>query len=100
MYVLYIQRTRKSGLLLCAVSRNTPLRLEQAFWAQGVPAILTSGTLAAGDAVLLSRSAVGSRLSIRVSVGMLCVRSRLSLFLRQEKRDGLREVAFLFRRGS
>ena len=26
--------------------------------------------------------------------------SRLSLFLRQEKRDGLREVAFLFRRGS
>lgn len=47
-YVLYIQRTRKGGLLLCAVSRSTPLRLERAFWAQGVPAILTSGTLAAG----------------------------------------------------
>ena len=50
-----------------------------------------------------------------ISIGTFCVRltpvntfllgrfafaSRLSLFLCQEKRDGLREVAFLFRRGS
>ena len=33
------------------------------------------------------------------SIGRFCVRSRLSLFLCQEKRDGLREVAFLFRVG-
>ena len=59
MYVLYIQRTRKSGLLLCAVSRNTPLRLEQAFWAQGVPAIVTSGTLAAGGSFAHTRQAMG-----------------------------------------
>ena len=58
-YVLYIQRTRKSGLLLCAVSRNTPLRLEQAFWAQGVPSILTSGTLAAGGSFAHTRQAMG-----------------------------------------
>ena len=35
-----------------------------------------------------------------VPIGRSCVRSRLSLFLRQEKRNGLRNVAFLFRRGS
>ena len=58
-YVLYIQRTRKGGLLLCAVSRNTPLRLERAFWAQGVPAILTSGTLAAGGSFAHTRQAMG-----------------------------------------
>ena len=29
----------------------------------------------------------------------VCVRSRLSLFLCQEKRDGLRDLAFLFRVG-
>ena len=66
-----------------------------------------------GAAVLLRRFAFGSRLPC-VSVGRscvwfttavrfcwsVCVRSRLSLFLRQEKRDGLRDVAFLFRRGS
>lgn len=58
-YVLYIQRTRKGGLLLCAASRSTPLRLEQAFWAQGVPAILTSGTLAAGGSFAHTRQAMG-----------------------------------------
>ena len=35
-----------------------------------------------------------------VLLGCLAFGSRLSLFLCQEKRDGLREVAFLFRRGS
>ena len=33
-------------------------------------------------------------------IGRSCVRSRLSLFLRQEKRNGLRYVAFLFLRRS
>ena len=82
-----------------------------------------------GDAALSRRFALVSCLSIcfywsvlrsvhacqYVSIGAFCVRftpvnmfllgrfafaSRLSLFLCQEKRDGLREVAFLFRRGS
>ena len=50
-------------------------------------------------AFLLERFAFGSRPPY-VSIGRFCVRSRLSLFLCQEKRDGLRDVAFLFRRGS
>ena len=48
---------------------------------------------------LLERFAFGSRPPC-ASIGRFCVRSRLSLFLCQEKRDGLREVAFLFRAGS
>ena len=48
-------------------------------------------------AFLLERFAFGSRPPY-VSIGRSCVRSRLSLFLCQEKRDGLRDVAFLSRR--
>lgn len=58
-YVLYIQRTHQGRLLLCAASRNTPHWLEQAFWTGNYPAILTSGTLAAGGSFAHTRQAMG-----------------------------------------
>ena len=65
-----------------------------------------------GIAVLLRRFAVGLRMALRFccgglpsvcawlcgSVAAFCLGSRLSFFLCQEKRDGLRCLAFLFRR--
>ena len=69
-----------------------------------------------GGATRLCRGVLRSSHACQyVSIGVFCVRftpvnmfllgrfafdSRLSLFLCQEKRDGLRDVAFLFRRGS
>ena len=67
-----------------------------------------------GRAVLLGCLAFGLRLALAflaqclvfdhawryVPVAVSCVRSRLSFFLWQEKRDGLRCVTFLFPRGS
>ena len=63
-----------------------------------------------GDAALLRRFALGARRCVPVaavslarvrrcgSIAAFCLSSRLSFFLCQEKRDGLRYLAFLFRR--
>ena len=48
-YILYIHRSRDGSPILCAASRKIPEQLRAALWAQKLPAILTSGTLAAGD---------------------------------------------------
>ena len=57
-----------------------------------------------GDEVCFLRAAFCRPFETRagdcVSIAMFCVRSRLSFFLCQEKRDGLRYVTFLFPRGS
>ena len=47
-HVLYIRYERDGTAVLCAADRNVPANLRQTLWASGVPAILTSGTLAAG----------------------------------------------------
>ena len=46
--VLYLQFDRTGAPALCAASREAPAQLRRALWEQGKPAILTSGTLAAG----------------------------------------------------
>ena len=46
--VLYIRYARDGAAVLCVADRNVPADLRQTLWASGVPAILTSGTLAAG----------------------------------------------------
>ena len=48
-YILYIQYDRTGTPSLHAASRETPELLRQAVWQRKVPAILTSGTLMAGD---------------------------------------------------
>ena len=58
--------------------------------------LVRAGVWRRGGELLLRRFAFGSRPPC-ASIGRFCVRSRLSLFLCQEKRDGLRDVAFLFR---
>ena len=47
-YILYTQRGRDGSPILCAASREIPEQLRAALWDQKLPAILTSGTLAAG----------------------------------------------------
>ena len=48
-YILYIQYDRTGTPSLHAASRETPELLRQAMWRRKIPAILTSGTLMAGD---------------------------------------------------
>ena len=48
-YILFFQYDQDGAPSLCAVSRDTPKQLRRALWEQGVPTILTSGTLKAGD---------------------------------------------------
>ena len=48
-YILYLKYDREGIPHLCAVSRDIPKRLRLALWEQRIPAILTSGTLKAGN---------------------------------------------------
>ena len=48
-YILYLKYDREDTPHLCAVSRDIPKRLRRALWEQHIPAILTSGTLKAGN---------------------------------------------------
>lgn len=48
-YILYLKDEQQRYVILCATSRNTPAILYQTLWTHGVPAILTSGTLKAGN---------------------------------------------------
>ena len=47
-WILFLEFTRKGNPILCADYRKVSDRLEREIWEQGIPAILTSGTLAAG----------------------------------------------------
>lgn len=47
--ILYLKYDREGIPHLCAVSRDIPKRLRLALWEQRIPAILTSGTLKAGN---------------------------------------------------
>lgn len=48
-YIFYLKYDRAGIPHLCAVSRDIPKRIRRALWEQRIPAILTSGTLKAGD---------------------------------------------------
>lgn len=66
-WILYLEYPRKGAPLLCAVHRRTAECLEKDVWNQGVPAILTSGTLAAGGSFQRIRRALGLTECFRVS---------------------------------
>lgn len=58
-YILYLQYDCDGAPTLCAACRDTPRFLRRALWEQGIPAILTSGTLKAGDSFLYAMQSLG-----------------------------------------
>ena len=48
-YILYLKYDREGTPCLCAASKDVPKRLQSALWERRIPAILTSGTLKAGN---------------------------------------------------
>ncbi len=57
--IRYIQTGRDGELTFCAVHRDTPALLARDLWRAGGPAILTSGTLAAGGSFARARQQLG-----------------------------------------
>lgn len=57
--VLYVQYDRDGRPTLCAASRRMPEELARDLWQRGDPAVLTSGTLAAGDSFVRPRQMLG-----------------------------------------
>ncbi|MCM1296702.1 MAG: ATP-dependent DNA helicase, partial [Muribaculaceae bacterium] len=58
-HVLYIQHGPDDEVALCAASRATPAQLARDLWQTGRPAILASGTLAAGGSFVRVRQRLG-----------------------------------------
>lgn len=58
-YILYLQHDREHLPVLCATSRRVPKLLQESLWCQGFPAILTSGTLKAGNGFARTRQVTG-----------------------------------------
>lgn len=58
-YILYLQHDREHLPVLCATSRRVPKLLQESLWRQGFPAILTSGTLKAGNGFARTRQVTG-----------------------------------------
>ena len=58
-YILYIQYSRDGSPSLCAASREMPEHLRRALWLRDIPAILTSGTLMAGNSFDRTRQLMG-----------------------------------------
>ena len=58
-HVLYIQHGPDGGITLCAASRAAPAQLARDLWQTGRPAILASGTLAAGGSFVRIRQRLG-----------------------------------------
>ena len=58
-YVLYIQYDKEGIPSLCAVNRDIPAKLRKSLWENNVPAILTSGTLMAGNSFDRTREIMG-----------------------------------------
>lgn len=57
--ILYIQYDKAGVPTLCAASRKLPQQLSRDLWLPGNPAVLTSGTLAAGGSFARSRQILG-----------------------------------------
>lgn len=58
-YILYLQQDKEGHPVFCAASRETPKQMGANLWKRGVPAILTSGTLMAGNGFKRTRQAMG-----------------------------------------
>ena len=58
-HILYIERGPQSSVTLCAASRNPAAALAENLWPKGRPALLTSGTLAAGGSFVRTEQQLG-----------------------------------------
>lgn len=58
-YVLYLQKGKNGFPIFFAASRETAQRLKSCLWTSGIPAILTSGTLRAGNDFERTRQIMG-----------------------------------------
>ena len=58
-YVLYLEQDTERLPVFCATSREVPAYLQKVLWNQGIPAILTSGTLKAGNGFMRTRQMLG-----------------------------------------
>lgn len=57
--VLYMQEDQDGNTVFCATSREIPERLYKTLWGKNFPAILTSGTLKAGNGFERTRQSAG-----------------------------------------
>lgn len=58
-YILYLGQDKEQYPVFCAVSREVPAYLYGMLWEKGFPAIITSGTLRAGNGFLHTRQMLG-----------------------------------------
>lgn len=58
-YILYWKEDKNQFPVFCAISRGIPKRLQETLWSQRIPAILTSGTLKAGNGFERTRQVTG-----------------------------------------
>lgn len=58
-YILYLQKDKNDFPIFCAASRGISKHIEESLWKRGIPAILTSGTLSAGNSFKRTRQLVG-----------------------------------------
>ena len=58
-YILFLQQDSREHLTFMAVNREIPKYLDATLWSRGFPAILTSGTLKAGNGFARTRQMTG-----------------------------------------
>ncbi len=58
-YILFLQQDSRGHLTFMAVNREIPKYLDATLWSRGFPAILTSGTLKAGNGFARTRQMTG-----------------------------------------
>lgn len=95
-WVLFLEFTRKGEPVFCGAYRKVADRLRRELWGQGKPAILTSGTLAAGGSFQRSRQLSGLTEHFRVRECMaashFCYQENVLLYLPKVCR-GMKEEA-------
>lgn len=58
-YILFLEQDSRQLPVFCRASREVPAYLQKMLWDQGIPAILTSGTLKAGTGFVRTRQMLG-----------------------------------------
>lgn len=58
-YILYLEQDKELRPVFCAVNREVPDYLKEMLWERGHPAVLTSGTLKAGNGFAHTRQMMG-----------------------------------------
>lgn len=58
-YIIYMEQDKERRPVFCAASREIPGYLQEMLWEKGFPAILTSGTLKAGNGFVRTRQILG-----------------------------------------